>query len=142
MSAFAPMRQPIRLTQRELEPAWRLDRHMRELAGRYGVKPASTLPRIGGPVRASVQHSQRGPYVRAEAVRALLRPLIAEHGISRVAWWSCLGERALYRVMNEIELVSVAVADILICKALDDPSLWASPGLEYVNQKGEPWRGH
>lgn len=126
--------------QRTLEHHRALEQHMVSLASRYGVRmPRSRTDGIAGPRIVPRPHGRGGPYVRAAVIRELLAPLIEREGYGRVAWWASTSERTLLRVMTEAVLVTVALADDLICGGLGDPSLWAStPGLEYVNWKGEP----
>lgn len=117
-----------------------LNAHMNELARRYGARmPRSQTDGICGPKHVKTPHGRGGPYVKAEPLRRLLRPLVEREGLGRVAWWAGTSERSLFRVMHVNALVTVALADDLICGGLGDPSLWATtPGLDYVDWAGRP----
>ena len=119
-----------------------LAQHMRELASHCGASmPRSQREMIPGPTHSlRAPRREHGPFVLRETVAALIAPAIELHGIGRLAWWSGMSERTLFRIVHgNAKVVSVKLADDLICGGLGDPSLWATtPGLEYVNMWGRP----
>lgn len=105
----------------------------------YGTR-ARKVGRYGEPVRKGRrQLVNRGPYVRASAVRELLQPMMDELGLPTLAALAGINARALQRMMRENRVITWIAADVLICDVLDDPSLWhTAEGLELVDQLGRP----
>lgn len=131
------MREPIGMLQRTLAPAWVVDEHLHQLARRYGVLAPRRVHMCSRQPRSRRYYGTAGPYVKVGTLRRLLEPLIGEVGLSTVADLAGTTERQLYRVMHENRVVTMGLADALICDALGDPSLWhTEPGLELVDVAG------